>query len=345
MAETRSILDYVKNPEILNYARALTPNQFFGFQLFPIQHVPELDYRYIKGQSGVKQAMIADVVGWESPAPMAPHEGLERVEGELPPIKQKSRFSEQEVVKIFDPRTSAEREYVITKLFNDVQDRVDAIYARGNQMIMDALGTGKTTLSSNGVKVEIDWDVPDAQVDNANVMWGTTATSDPVKDFTDMRDVIKDAQGVTVDRAVTSTKAIALLLQSEKLRKQVFGADLSDRLLTLNQVNAFFAGIGLPTLYAYDEKYRIINRDGTFTATRYFPEKVCTLFSTETKLGDFLMGPTAEAVRSIGTQVKPGIWAEVYETKDPVNVWTYACATAFPTFPGCDQIGILTVLS
>jgi hypothetical protein len=86
---------------------------------------------------------------------------------------------------------------------------------------------------------------------------------------------------------------------------------------------------------------RVLQADRTTLSERFFPEDSFTLFNTSETLGETLFGPTAEAIRGLGAEEAPGVFAEVYETKDPVNVWTYAVSVAFPTFPGADQIAIM----
>jgi len=210
---------------------------------------------------------------------------------------------------------------------------------------MESLGNGTVVFASDGVKLTVDWGIPADQKVTPGVPWDTVATADPFADITALMNVIKTDRGVVVDRMLTSNTVIANLLQCVKLKKAIFGSSETDRVLTLAALNAFFASVGMPLVYSYDEQYKLLNADMTTTLTRYYPVKKATLYSSQMTLGETLYGPTAEAIRSIGVEESPGIWAEVFETKDPVNVWTYACAVAFPTFPASDDIGIFNALA
>jgi len=343
MAQT--ILDFVKNPEILSYARQLRPESFFGLELFPVKTVDELDYEYIKGVGGSKASIIANVVNWESAAPMAPHEGIDRVEGELPPIKQKSRFSEKEVIKIFSPRTTSERNAVITRLYDDVAARVDGIFSRLNLIIMESLATGAVVFASEGIKMTVDWGVPGGHKATPSIRWSEVATAIPLTDMQVLQATIRTDSGYTCDRAITSTSVINYLLQNTSIKQAIFGTGETSHILTLPALNGFLASVGLPTLFPYDEQYKEVAANGTISSKRYYNEKQYTMFSSAAQLGETLFGPTAEALRGVGAEEAPGVFAEVFETKDPVNVWTYAVATAFPTFPGADSIGIVNAVA
>jgi len=339
-----SILEFVDNKQVLDYARRLTPNIWLGLNLFKVQTTDEITYEYIKGAGGISSVKMAEVVAWESEAPTAPRESVTTVQGELPPIKQKSRIKEKELIKIFSPRGTSERQLAINKLFDDVKDRVDGIYARANDIIMKSLANGSVVFTSEGMKLTVDWGVPaNHKVVLAGVnKWSDTVNSNPVQDMLDLQAQIKMDGGVTPNEAITSTKVVGYLLQNQKIKLQILGDATSSRILSLTGLNLWLTSMGLPTIYAYDETSRIINPSThALTEQRFFPEEKFVMFN-RTALGDTLVGPTSEAIVGAGYEAAPGVWAEVFETRDPVNVWTYAVATMFPTFPGAGNVGQIT---
>ncbi len=342
-----SILDFIKNEQVLEYARRLDPTVYFGFELFPQRMVQEIDYSYIKGVGGRAAVMLAEVVPWESAAPVAPHESLTRVEGELPPIKQKRRFSEKEVVRIFSPRSTAERNAIIARLYRDTQANIDGIYGRVNSIIMEALGKGTSTLAGDGVKLTVDWGIPSDQkvVKIGDGLWDNYDTANPIADMQALQTVILDATGYMCDTALTSSTIIAHLLQNEVIKKAFFGPTWENRIMTLIFLNDFLVSIGLPTISSYDEKCRTVNPDQTLGSARYYPETSFSMFPHDVQLGETLVGPTAEALLGIGAEEAPGVYAEVWETRDPIEVWSYAVGTMFPTFPGADSVGIIVPLT
>jgi hypothetical protein len=345
MADTKSILEYVKNAEVLQYARRLNPEIFFGLQLFRPRTVSELNYQYLKEVGGTKASMMAELVAWEAAAPLAPHEMLARVEGELPPIKTKRRFSEQEIIRIFGPRSTAERREAITRLYRDVQSVVDGVHSRLNWIIMQSLAYGEVEFTGGGVKLAVDWGLDGSQIveKTSTEQWDDLDDSNPVADIQALQKVVLDATGVLPDAAITSNTVISYLLQNENIKKAMFGSTETSRILTIDALNNFFVSIGLPELYSYDERVKIVDPTDykSVTTERYYPETRFTMFPRGEVLGETLYGPTAEGIRALALEEAPGIFAEVFETRDPVNVFTYAVATAFMTFPGVDEIGIL----
>lgn len=338
----KSIFDFIDNAFVLNYARQLSTDSLFGLKLFPVSIVPEINYEYIKGARGQKSNIMAEIVAWESSAPLVPREGLTKVTGELPPIKQKSRISEGELIKIFSPRSSAERTLAIDKIYNDVADRVMGIYSRINKIIMESLAYGTVTFTSEGVKLVVDWNLPGTHKDTPAIPWSTVATAIPTKNLMDMVAVLVADTGIRPNRAITSTTVISYLLQNADFKSAIFGAG-TNRVLTLDLLNQYLSSLQLPKFVAYDEVVRKVDANGDVVTERYYPVNKVTLLSSDEQLGETLMGPTAEGIVGLGNEVAPGIFAEVYATSDPVNIFTMATAVAFPTFPSADTVGILTV--
>jgi len=345
-----SIFDYVKNAEVLQYARRLNPEIFFGLQLFRPRTVLELSYEYLKEVGGTKASMMAELVAWEAAAPLAPHEALAQVEGELPPIKTKRRFSEKEIINIFGPRATSQRTEAINKLYRDIVSVVDGVHSRLNWIIMQSLAYSTVTFTGAGVKLSVDWGIPANQINDdltGTTLWSDHDDSDPVANIQAMQTTILDATGILPDAAITSNTIISHLLQNENIKKAMFGSTETSRILTIDALNNFFVSIGLPELYSYDERVKTVSSADykTVTTGRFYPETRFTMFPRGEVLGETLYGPTAEGIRALALEEAPGIYAQIFETIDPVNVFTYAVATAFITFPGVDFTGIIIPLT
>jgi len=65
-----------------------------------------------------------------------------------------------------------------------------------------------------------------------------------------------------------------------------------------------------------------------------------------TRLGDTLMGPTAEALLddNVEANLIAGIYATVEHENEPPMIWTKASATSLPTFPAADLVFQAVVL-
>lgn len=335
-----SIFEFVKNRDVLDYARTLNRERLLGLQLFPTKDTFELNYEYVKGAGGTKASIMAEVVPWETSAPQAPREGFDKVSGELPPIKLSRNISERELIKIFTPRVTGERSQAIGKLYDDVGDIVDSIYARLNHINMQALGTGKVVFNSEYTKLTVDFGVPAGNKKTPSTKWSTTASATPLTDLIAWSKVLTDAGNPKPDVLLTSGTVLAYLLLNVSIKEAIFGnaSGASSRLLTQEILNQFLRASGLPAVQTYDEVHRVIGADRTLTSVRAYPEKNATLFSSQTKLGDTLFGPTAEAISSIGVEKAPGIFVDISKHTDPVSHKIAGVAVAFPTFPAADQV-------
>jgi hypothetical protein len=333
-----SIFDYVKNSDILEYARTLNRESLLGMQLFPTQDTLELNYEYLKGAYGTKNSIMAEVVPWETSTPLRPREGFDKVTGELPPIKLGTNISEQELIKIFSPRVTAERQRAISKLYDDVADLVDGVYARINYINMQALGTGSVVFNSEYNKLTVSFGVPGNHILTPSTKWSTTTTSTPITDLMAWSKVLTDAGYPKPDTFLTSGTVMAFLLLNKEIKDAVFSLAGGSGILTAPTLNNFLRSLDLPRIATYDEVHRVIGADRTLSTVRAFPEKNGTLFSSKVQLGNTLFGPTAEAISSVGVERAPGVYADITKHTDPVSHKISAVATAFPTFPGADAI-------
>ena len=104
----------------------------------------------------------------------------------------------------------------------------------------------------------------------------------------------------------------------------------------------------LPTFVTYEGKYRKEKAKG-YDTIRYFPENKIVMFSDDT-LGETIYGLTAEEVELIGdgnmdeaSMLDNKIFVGTYKSIDPVGKFTKAVATALPTLPHGEELGIGTI--
>lgn len=341
----QSILDYVDNRQVLEYARSLDPaNYFFLSEVFRVNVVDELSYEYLKGASG-NPAIMADVVAYESRAPIVPREGFELVTGRLPIIKQKSLVKEEELLKIFSPNSTKQRQLALNRMYDDLTNRVNGVYARLNWMAGQIMSSGLIVFNTDHAKFTVNFGVPGDQKYAVQTLWSNHTDSDPLKDIKTLQDLIKSRTGKMCDVAVTSNAVILDLLSNAKIKQAIAGAGQTFGILTLPVLNQYIQSVGLPMIIGYDEYVKSASADNTISSTRVFAENVFTMFPSTETIGETLLGPTAEGIVGVGAEEAPGIWAEVKQSSDPVQVSTIVVATGFQTAPGADLLGILTVRS
>ncbi|GAB3670298.1 major capsid protein [Saccharopolyspora tripterygii] len=354
-------------PVFLDFVRNLLPPPAYqGATWLPNQTIDDIEYEYIKGQNDAP--VMAHIIGWDSEAPIAGRPALgERVRGELPPIKRKTRISEKEILRFLNPRRgTADQQSALRAVYNDTSRLVASIQARMEWLRMQALSEDTVRYNEGGVIIEFDFGVPDAQqivlgsaagaaTDDTGAtqgaygpVWSDVANATPLTDLITMSDQIEQATGERPSTMVMSRKAHNNLLVNGQIKGWTYAQYAPDRPMQPEEVNQTLDRYGLPRPVIYDVKVGSENADGTSTQVRTMRENQVVLLPAQ-PVGRTLWGPTAESIRTLnGTQYSaqaPGIWASTYYQDEPPSEWTKAVAAAFPSLPNVDRLGQLQVMA
>lgn len=358
-------LDEFKPAQFLGYVRSVPePNQFTGVNFLPNQTVFDLAFEYVLGAN--RSPVMAHVMGWDSEAPIHGRRGVgEKVSGELPPIKRKSRIGEKEIARFMSPRANTpDVQLAIDAVYTDVGDLLDSIQARVEWLRLQALSEDKVLYDESGVQFAFDFGIDDEfQIDLSGVnpvdgagtdvsadftgAWDDPANSNPVLDLQEICNRAEEKTGRRPVTFVTSRRTANLFANNAAIKKMVRGTDSPDVMLTPGEVQSIFDRYELPTVVTYDTKIQKENEDGTYSDIRPLaPNKGFLLpegFSTGNRT---LWGPTAESRVLYGTPLAgqaPGIWAETYGTTEPPAEWTKAAAVAFPSMPEANLVCQMTL--
>lgn len=343
-------------PVLLGFIRELLPPQpYLGNTLLPREDTIDLEYEYILGAQ--RKPVMAQIVSWDVESPLAARRAeLGKVQGELPPIKRKSRISEKEILRFLSPRrgTSDQQDF-IEQIYQDMADHVLSVLARVEWLQMQALTAPTVTYNEGGIIVNFDFGIRmDQRYDlttgtdaagtdlsaDLGPAWTDTANSTP---FSDIQFVVKRKQNRTGRRStrmLISQKYWDNILLSAQVKGMIFETTAPNRPLFPSEVLTLFTQFNLPTPIVYDTVLQAQNADGTTADVRAMAENQVT-FLDSVDPGNTLWGPTAESKVLIGTpytQQRPGLWGAVYETDEPPAQWTKVAATTFPTLPGAEDI-------
>lgn len=334
------IEELLSHKELIDYTKARTLPAMLGETLFPSMKIEGLEVEMIKGASSLPVA--ANIHAFDAETEIGSREGGSYSMQELALIKRKIKLGEKELIALNNPRNSAEEKQIIDKIFNDVDNLTNGVLARIEAMRMEALSTGELNINENGFKAKINYGTPNNH--KANRTW--TANAKILENIYDMCDQIVKDTGFTPTRALTSRAVLNMMLKDEAIRKGIFGVN-SDRLLTVNELNQFLAAQSLPQVAIYDAQYRTQAKNGTYTSKRYLDEDKFILMP-DGIMGNTFYGVTAEELElrnkaDVDLQAVGNIFVEQYNTNDPVAKWVKAVATAMPSFPYADQVGMLTI--
>ncbi|PPA70042.1 major capsid protein [Jeotgalibacillus proteolyticus] len=331
-----NVLELFNQREVLTYLQNRQFPALLGETLFPEVKRQSLEFDQIKGGSMIP--VTASVHAFDTEAEIGSREASKQAL-ELALIKRKIQLKEKDIIALENPRNSAEQQYLMSQVFNDVDRLVAGVKSRVEQMRMEALASGTVTLAENGLSAVIDYGVP---AGNKEALAGTSAwtdsSSDPIADLERWAAVINGS----ATRALTSKSVLNTLLRHPKVVAAIFGSG-SGRIPTRADFNAFLSQQELPQVAVYDQVFRKQAANGTYTQQRYFPNNKFVMFGEGT-MGETIYGPTAEEIRltrdpSIDTNMVGNVLAMVYEENlDPVSTWTKAVATALPSFPAADEV-------
>ena len=340
-----AILKEFSRTATLSYARTRQPRNYVGETLFPSNAVNELTFEYWKDLNLLP--VMASVQAYGAEAEQASREGAERVTGEIPTIKRKIPLTGRALVAL-RREGAGDVDIVRNTLYNDLDNMIDAVHARVEQMRIDAVANGKIELNENGVVMEVDYGVPANHQEtlSGNDLWSDHANSNPIENIQDWVHTIIADTGITPTRALTSNTVVANLMKSAEIRRLIYGDAGGSRAISLNQLNELMRTMNLPSIATYDLQVRRQARDGSYSTSRFFPEDKFVLWPGE-KLGDTLFGPTEDAMLDADIQATElaGVYAAVYQqTMDPPVIETKAAASAIPTFPMADTVFQATVI-
>ena len=328
--------------ELINYFKERTIVPMLGESLFPERKIQDIEFDMILGTGGLPVG--AEVHAYDTKTQLASREAIEKGVASLALIKRQIKIAEKEIIKIQNPRTDAELAFVLSQLYNDSEKMVEAVKVRVEAMRMELLSAGKIAINENGVKVTLDYSIPSANKKPFN--WSDPATSKPLDDLNTLADAVEETSGSRPSRALTSRKIARAICNNDSVRAAINGVN-SDKIVTLAQLNELLIQSELPQIVTYEGKYKSEGAK-SFTTKRYFPENVISMFGSDT-LGETIYGLTAEEVKLIGdgkmdeASIVGNIFVGTYTSIDPVGEFTKAAATALPSFPHGEELGIGTI--
>lgn len=328
--------------ELINYFKDRQETPMLGEILFPERKIQDIEFDMILGTGGLP--VTAECYAFDTETQIASREAIEKGAAELALIKNKIKIAEKEIIKINNPRTRAELEDTLSRLYNDAEKMVKSIKVRVEAMRMELLSTGKIAINENNIKVTLDYKVPAGNQKSFN--WKDTSTAKPLDDLETLAGAVED-ESSRPTRALTSKKVAGKICACDSVRKAIYGVN-SDKIVTLPVLNELLLQLNLPQIVTYEGKYKKEGKKG-FDKVRYFPENKIAMFGDGT-LGETIYGLTAEELKLIGdgkmeetSMVENKIFVGTYTSIDPVGEFTKAAATALPSLPHGEELGIGTI--
>jgi Phage major capsid protein E len=332
--------DYILPAELTGYVREAAANQpanqFTLNRWLPERMIDDLSYRFDRGAGGLIEA--ASFRSYDAESPIGSRVGVTRVEGQLPPISRKVRLGEYDRLRQRrDPQLN-----IRNGLLNDAEKMTREVAARMELARGDALVNGSVTINENGVQVTASFGRSGSHTVTAGTNWSDTDDADPLADLLSWQDTYNDTNGVDPGAIVTSKTVLGYLLRNAALRTLAGPPGNPVSIVSRTQLDELLTAHGLPALYTYDAKVKLNG-----SATRVVAaDKVLLLPAPGdpadpegTELGATLWGTTAESLDpkyALTEADQPGIVAGVYDTEDPMALWTKAAGIGLPVLANPD---------
>lgn len=283
-----------------------------------------------------RQQDMADIVDSGAELPLTDRDPLRRVSGSITDIGQSYIVTKKELAGLMDKSNAAKRKIAEKQILGKAATVKLNIDARIEWLNWQALGTGSLAYNKAGIKLGVDFGVTAIEV--AVIKWdGVTPTI--LADYEGWVQDYVDRNGVYPDVYVCGIGVIRTVLNDATVRKQVTG--LTDKLITLQELNDFLKGRQMPPLEAFDATvaYRDVNNQGARVTQRLLDAKKGVFLKEDGDIGSALIGPTVE------NEMNPGIFSRTFTQERPKREIVEVVAASFPKVLDPDLITITTVLT
>jgi hypothetical protein len=310
-----------------------------------------LNFQTLIGSKG--NPVAADIVTWNSSSPLKSRRTVDKLTGDLTPIRMKKQMKETDlnaynVAKAMSKDGDDAR--ILDLIFDDPDACMTGVLARVEWIALQTLSQGYVALTksnNNGIITaeNIDFQMPAThkrviKSATATRIWSNATAGNP-KPLTDISVIsaLAKSEGIKLAYALmTESKWDEMKVTTEviqaSLRSTTTGASP-----TLEEVNAYLKAQRLPEIILMDSYVDIENADHTISTVNCWTDKYVT-FVPFMQVGNILSGPIAAETNppKQSVQIKSnGVLIQKYSETDPVAEFTVGLVNAFPSWPTVDR--------
>ena len=336
MAGLANLSEFFENPLFTETIREVpVETGYIGSRFLPSENTYDMEWNETVIE---RQADMADLVDAGAELPLTDRDPVRRVSGSIADMGQSYILTKKELAAMSDKGNEGRRKMAVQQVLKKTAQLKSNIDARVEWLRWQALGNGAMIYDKSGIKLGVDFGVPEANKVAAATAWGADGATILanyerwVQDYIDGND-----NGYAPDVFVTGIENIRIVLNDVAIRKAITG--YSDKLLTLDELNTFLRGRELPPMEAFDAKvtYRDPTKGGKRTTARLLDSKKGVFLMEGGKIGNVQMGPTYE------NNMEPGIFARTFTMERPLREVVEVVAAGFPKIMYPELIKICTV--
>lgn len=329
MAGLANLSEFFSNPLFSETIREIpVESKYIGSRFLPIEETYDIDFNE---SVLTRQADMADLVDSGAELPLTDRDPMRRVHGEITDMGQSYIVTKKELAAMMDKGNPGKRELAVKQLLGKAAQVKKNIDARIEWLRWQALGAGQIAYNKNGIILGTDFGVPVDNFKTAATKWNTI-NSTILADYELWVQKYVDLNGDQPDVFITSLAALRTMMNDPNVRKAITG--LSDKLVTLDELNAFLVGRQMPKVEAFDATvtYRDVLNGGTRVTQRLLSDKKGVFLKEGGAIGVQLLGPTYE------NDMNPGIHARTFTMERPVREVVEVVAASFPKIMTPDLI-------
>ena len=341
------IFDLVSAKNIAQFwlEKNLNAQPLLGETLFPNQKEIGVRLDWIKGAHN--QPVGLRLSAYDSKSIRRDRKGFEKFETEMPFFKE-SMYIDEELRKNLNTMLQTNNEelvnQILTRIFDDEMQLINASYVTLERMRMEALTTGAITLASNGQAYSYDYGLEDSQKKTVTTSW-SNPDADILGDIISYVEEMK-AKGIAITRAVCNSSVAKLFRTNTAIKNAVYVfANGTVNVTTARALDYIYNETGV-SIYVYDNVYVDENEN----AIKYVPDNTMVLLP-EGQLGKTHLGVTPEesdlmnALNAEVSLVNGAIAVTTHKEHDPVTVETKVSMVALPSFERANEIVIVDVIA
>ena len=332
----------------------------YWVNFFPMKTTPYLTFETLIGSEGNR--VMADVVSYNSSAPLKTRKTISKLTGSIPSIRVKRQMTESDIndYNAFKAMANPEQKELLQLVFNDTGFCMDAILGRLEWFALQALALGQISLSTTnnvgGIITEeiVNFQLPD---DNKKKMvsaarYWSAGDSTLIKPITDIRTVVRAAKkaGANPQYILMNESKFSEMVTADEVKNFVmpyttWGATKIQMVPSKSILNQALKAMGLPqiviidTIVDYEDvNHTIVSVDPWLNASG---EDKHVVFVDDLQCGSMLRGPIAEESnppKQVVQAKKGGILISSWSNIDPVTQLTKGEINAFPSCPSIDHI-------
>lgn len=256
---------------------------------------------------------IAAMIGLGAEKPVVDRHQSAQKMVEMAHFGLKDIITIEELYEIANARNNADKQNRINKLLNRADDLVQYLKLRKKVEKLKAVAFGKNSYDKNGVKIELDYGIPD---DHKIAL--TTGNDwdeldrDVIGDLLEWDRKYRDSNGGKQADAILLTRSVYNKLTKNKNIIAEADRPVGSSRVSETQLNEVLASFGLPSIQIVDETSITVNDiyTGENETIEVFPENRVVFISSG--VGNFVTGPNPD-----DDAMNPVATLEAYDERTP----------------------------